>query len=573
MFTYKKDDGTEILIVVSDGKIYSYSAGVATQIGTIAGTGICYAVNLVGKLWIVNGTSFVKVEDTLNVYKVQIDAPVGATAAVVAGGSLAVGVYSCYVAYARKDAYGRYLYSLPQSVGDKTLTTGNQSITYTIPNSTDPQVTHKVVFMSEAGGTVQVFYGEVTNATATITISSTAARIGTVYMSTVSATNQILPVVPSGIYTFDDKLFVWEINGKNVYWSLKTDVNPFDLERFSSENFRTFSKSINSIFSVGTDLYFNHIGNGLVVATSGDMSSVLKHVQRQFWFLECRTPEGKSNVVFPNGIPFGLTNDGFRFFDGDTFSADISFSIKPDVDKIMASISREIPSAIIHRRPGKRTEYRFSYNNLDYGSVGCNDQRIFNLDFYFDSSYSKKTWECWENGFEWQAIIGDSWVGLQSRSAGSQIVRESGASDVKCYDRTSAYQTAKFIKQLYVLFKTHIDLLNAITVYGPVYALATSSGEINGNIILFDSNNAHFPFTISGITPQEAILPSEASGEGLALPFIMAPQYPVNIARSIAFACRGNSVTIEISQVEDDPDFFLYKLQLPLNTQVIHNLT
>jgi hypothetical protein len=53
----------------------------------------------------------------------------------------------------------------------------------------------------------------------------------------------------------------------------------------------------------------------------------------------------------------------------------------------------------------------------------------------------------------------------------------------------------------------------------------------------------------------------------------MAPQYPVNIARSIAFACRGNSVTIEISQVEDDPDFFLYKLQLPLNTQVIHNLT
>ena len=589
MFVYNKADGTQVLIVVSGGKIYSVSGSTATEIGSISGAGECYAVNLSGKLWIVNGTSFVKVENDLSVYRVQIVAPIGATAVVGAGGSLAAGVYSCYVAYARKDSSGRYFYSLPQLVGNKTVSPGNQTITFTIANSSDPQVTHKVVFMSDADGTVQVYYGEVTNATATIAISSTANRIDSVYMSTVSAPNQILPISPNGIYAFDDKLFVWDDDGQTIYWSLNTDINSFDLERFLPENFRTLSKTINAVFSIpsssttGEDLFFNHLGNGISVAPNGDMSGIIKFTQRQYWFLNCKTPEGKSNVVFPKSMAFGLTNDGFRFFDGTTFSEDVSFHIKPDVDKIITSFGRALPSAVIYRRPGKRTEYRFSYNNIDYSSAGCNDQRIFNLDFYFTtqtqmtpqgmvSGNRKLTWECWENGFEGQVILNDAWVGLQSIADGSQIVSEGGASDIFCYTRLRAFTAVAFVKQLYILSKTHIDALNAITVWGPVYSLATSGGNIIGNIILFDANNAHFPFTIKGASAQNAVLPADGSG-GLPIPFVMAPQYPINTANSIAFAAKGNSVAIEISQTENDTEFFLYKIQLPMTSQVIHNLT
>jgi hypothetical protein len=587
-FTYKKDDGTEVMICVSNKRVYSVNplASSKTQIGTLTSAGKCYAINAGGKLWIVNGVDFVKVENDLNVYRVQIAAPASGTATPKAGGTLADGVSGCYVAYARKNAAGQYLYSMPFSLGNVTLGTGNNTITIAAPDSTDPQVTHKVAFLTDAGGAVPYYYGEAANSVASFDISSAANRNAgsTGFLSTVSAANQILPITPNAIATFDDKIFVWDIGGRNIYWSLKTDVNPFDMERFLAENFRSLSYTIDSIFSIGVDLFFNHIGNGVSVALSGDMSSVIKFVQRDLWYLDCDTPEGKSNVILYKGTAFGLTNDGFRFFDGQQFSNDVSFHIKPDVDHIYAGISGATPNAIIYRRPGKRTEYRFCYRNIDYGVQGNNDQRIFNMDFYFSqqmqmtpqgmvSGNRKETWECWENGFAGMVILNGAWYGFQNGAADAQIVSENSVVDLYCYDRTGAFLATEFLKQAYGLTRTFIDDLDAISVWGAVYTLATYGGIINGNVILFDAGNSKFPFSFTGIATKQAILPSEASGQGLEIPFTMNPQFPVSSNDPGVWDARGNSVAIEFSQTDKDESFFIYKIQLPRVKQIKNNLT
>ena len=581
-FTYIHADGTETMITVSNEVIYSVnkSAGTKTQIGTISGTGECYAVNAAGKLWIVNGTDFVKVEDDLSVYRVQIVAPTGTSATGVnSGGTLAAGVYGVYVAYARVNSAGQYFYSLPYQFTNVTIIGSTGLINFVVPASTDTQVTHKVIFMTDANGAVPYFYGVFTNATLTFTISNAATRNEAILMSTVSAANQILPITPDSIFHFNDSLFVWDSNTHTVYWSLKTDINPFDLERFLAQNFRTLSMAINAVFSTGGNLHFNHIGNGVSTAVGGDMSSVIKNTDRDFWFLDCKTPEGKSNICMHRGRAFGLTNDGFRFYyyssDVSTnFSEDVSFHIKPDVNKIYQGLGI-LPCAIINRRSGKRTEYRFSYCNYDYNSQTNNDQRVFNLDFANDGTNPRYTWECWENGFAGMAIVDENWYGLQNGNDGqAQIVKESGVSDLNCYSRTGTYLQTSLVKQLYIFSRMNIDNLDSITVWGTPYALATCTGTIAGNIVLFDLNYRKFSFSITGVNNSSpAILPSEDSGLGLPLPFIMNPQYPLGSCDPISFEARSNSVAVELSYTVDDADFFLYKVQLPKAKQITSNIT
>jgi hypothetical protein len=581
-FTYIHSDGTETMIVISNKVIYTVdtSAGTKTQIGTLTGEGECYAVNAAGKLWIVNGTDFVKIENDLSVYRVQIVAPTGTSATGVnTGGSLAAGVYGVYVAYARVNSAGQYFYSLPYQFTNVTITGSTGLINFVVPASTDTQVTHKVVFMTNADGAVPYFYGVFTNATLTFTISDTTTRNESILMSTASAANQILPITPDSIFLFNDSLFVWDKDAFTVYWSLKTDVNPFDMERFLASNFRTLSLSINAVFSTGGHLHFNHTGNGISTAINGDMSAVIKRTDRSFWYLDCKTPEGRSNVCMYRGRAFGLTNDGFRFYYyasdvSDNFSEDVSFHIKPDVNKIYVGLG-VMPCAIINRRSGKRTEYRFSYCNTDYSSQINNDQRIFNLDFANDGNNPRYTWECWENGFAGMVIYNNTWYGMQNGNDDkAQIVKESGVSDLNCYSRTGAYLQTKFLKQFYIFTRMHIDNLETITVWGTPYGLATCSTGISGYIILFDLNYRKFSFTIAGINNQTtAILPSEESGLGLVLPFIMLPQYPTGSCDPISFEARSNSVAIELSYQTDDEEFFLYKMQLPRAQQVTNNMT
>jgi hypothetical protein len=584
-FQYVHANGTQTAIAVSGGKVYSVDvvAGVATQIGLMAGDGECYAINAAGKLWIVNGTSFVKVEDNLLVYRVQIQAPTsGIVDSFDTDGSLAAGVYGIYVSYARNVA-GQYLYSLPLSLGNITLAGGSSSIKFNIPSSTDPQVTHKVVFMTDPNGTVPYYFYEVSDIVNTFTITDNNAENQDILMSTVSANNQILPINPSGIFYFNNTLYVWKINDFTVYWSIMTDVNPLDMERYMPENFRTMAYGINAMFSVAANLYMNHIGNGISTITNGDMTSIIKNTDRTHWFLDCKTPEGKSNVVMHLRSAFGLTNDGFRFYMGGTFSTaisgnyydnftdDLSFFIKPDINLIYQG-SSTLPSAIINRRANKRTEYRFSFKNYSYGSYSNNDQVIFNLDFYLEPQNSIKCWERWENGFAGQIILNGTWYGVQNGPDGkAQIVKENNTCDLNCYDRTGTYRQQDFLKQLYILTRQHIDDLDAQIICGPQYVLASCNTAINGNYILYENSFAKFAFTVSPQPASGGVLPADGAG-GLTLPFIMNPQYPVTQTDPISFEARGSSVTIELSQIADDPDFFLYKIQLPKVKQVKQNI-
>jgi hypothetical protein len=184
--------------------------------------------------------------------------------------------------------------------------------------------------MTDAGGTTPYYYAEIANATTTATIGSAATRNGAIYMQTVATPNS-LPVAFTNIYSFDNRVI--GILGSTIYFSLKTDVNIFDLERFVSENFRVAPYTILSAFSVGTDLYFN-TKNGILRLPNADFSARFEHVEKRLYI---RYP--KTTVEY-NGVAWGLTNDGYRYFNGTNFSPDLSKDIKPDIDKAIDKIAR-----------------------------------------------------------------------------------------------------------------------------------------------------------------------------------------------------------------------------------------
>ena len=574
-WNYTHDDGTESLIAVSNFHVYRVvpSTGALTDLYTLTGDGACWAVNAVGKLWIVNGTDFVKVENSLAVYPVMLPVPTGTNAAAKAGGSLSAGVYGCYVSYARKDADGYYLYSLPKSLGNVTLSAGNLTVTFAVPASADTQVTHKVVWMTDANGVVPYYYREVTNATLTFDIASAATRNGLLLMSTESASNEALPVVPDGIWISDNRLFVWKSGTKTIYWSLTTDTNPFNLERFVAENFRVFPYAVSSVFNIDYDMFINSIGNGLIKIPNTDMTAISKRVVSDKWFNITKTSDGRSYVVYEKGIAFGFTNDGIRYFDGVRFSDDLSVFVKPDIDTAKRGANDEfIPAMTTFRRSGKRTELRFSYRDTSITAVMNNSQLIFNLDFFFDPGQSLRTWEYWENGFSDYLIMSGQIYASQSIVNGGTIVRESGASDWYVYGKDSVFNGGNVLKRIYGRTRTHIDALDSITMWGAVYPLAISGSQISGNIIIADAQNAKFAFSFVGIGAAPAILPANGQG-GLVLPFAMLSQTPTGYCDPQPINCRGNTVSIEFEQTADDPDFFIYKIQLPRMKEIFHNAT
>lgn len=576
-FTYKHGDGTETLIEISDAKIYSIdtAAGEKTELGAFTGSGEAFAVNAAGKLWIVNGTSFVKIEDDLSVYPVQIAAPEGTSAAKLAGGSIPDGVYGCYVSYARKDANDKYLYSLPFSLGDVTLSGGDNSIKFTIPNPTDDQITHKVFWMTDAGGAVPYYYGETDDDDAIYDLTDATGRNSLIRMDVNAAANQILPITPAGIFHFDDRLIVWD--DYTFYWSMKTDVNPFDLERFLAENFRTVTQVISSMFSVPvtpdqTDLFINSVKTGVFRIPRGDFTAVIKRIQQSFWFRKANVPEGRKYVVDFNNLAWGFTNDGIRHFNGFVFSDDLSYKIKDDMARVYTGIGAGFdPAMIIFRRERKRTELRFSYRDLTIGATTNNRQLVFNIDFYFNPMESKRTWETWENGFYSYTIFNENIICAQRLDNGV-ICEEIGVADEKAYNPAGAFITPRTAKEIYIFTRTRIPRLDAITVWGSVYALVTASGTIKGNYVLFDASNTKVPFNLVGQPAGLAILPADGEG-GLAMPIILTGQFPTANIETMPFDANSYSIAIELRQTQDDPDFRIYNIQLPKASAVFNNLT
>ncbi len=573
-FAYKTNAGNEYLICVSDGKVYNVtlSNGTKTQIGTMAGSGTAYAVNAAGKLWIVNGTSFVKVESDLSVYQVGITAPSGASAAAQAGGTLPDGDYIAYVSYARKDASGRYLYSYPESLGTVTLGSGNNTVRFTINASADTQVNYIVFWLSDAGGATPYYYGEVANTNGPHDVTDNSDRNSLIRMDIEAAPNTSLPINPSKIFFFDDQLIVWSTD--TFYWSLRTDINPFDMERFVSENFRTVSVIISSMFSCGLndDLFINSVKNGIFKLPNGDFSSVIRNVNKRYWFNEAYTEEGAQYVINYNNIAFGYTNDGIRYFNGEMFSDDLSFNIKSDIDNVNSGVSSTYPPAImIFRRKGKRTELRFSYRDLNNSTTLNNKQLVLNIDKMFDSLLPEKCWEVWDTGFFAYVIIGENICCLQRKNDGV-VALESGVSDNYIYNKTAAYLSTLTSKGFYLQTRTVLDRIDTISIWGSIYALATSSGPISGNFILFDAGNSKVPFTLTGTEAPVAVLPADGLG-GLAMPFILTGEFPTSNIHTMPYDARSSYLAIEISQDYNDRNFRVYNIILPRRSEISHNLT
>lgn len=125
--------------------------------------------------FITNGTDTMLKYDGTTVTNAGITRPASApSAAVAAGGSLAVGAYRIRVTYVRDPSGDEGQESNPSDEVTATTSGANLTINLTsIPVSTDPQVTKRFIYISEVGGAILYKHGEINdNTTTTYSITS-----------------------------------------------------------------------------------------------------------------------------------------------------------------------------------------------------------------------------------------------------------------------------------------------------------------------------------------------------------------------------------------------------------------
>lgn len=117
-------------------------------------------------------------DDGTNTYRWGIAAPSATPAGSnVGGGSLSAGAYYFLFTYCRKNGSSLCMESNPSPVSLVVNASASDKINVTgMSASADPQVTHKRIYRTTAGGAVYLFDQEITNATttATLTIADTA---------------------------------------------------------------------------------------------------------------------------------------------------------------------------------------------------------------------------------------------------------------------------------------------------------------------------------------------------------------------------------------------------------------
>jgi hypothetical protein len=405
--------GNRVLIVVAGGKVYSVNTttGVATELIDTGGLQdrASFAESH-SRLYIACGGSFVKVEGATVAYKVGIEVPaVAPTTAVVAGGSLAIGTWKVYCGYAREILSLNVLYGIPNACADVTLTAGNQTIRISsFANSADAQVTNKVVFMIAPSGTVAYLYYQTHNNTATTFDITTDTHDVTQILDVVAAQNNTRHNV-QGVFFFGKKLFC--SYGKTLYWSIKSDLNPFDHERFLNDAFRLFPFNISfrGIFGLGENQYVN-TSNGIFKCPYGEPNYEYEQVTQDEYWYEMDT------VKEYGGILLGVTNLGLKYFDGSKFfSYDFSIPVRREFNNIYNNSGSIKPCAYIYSRSHEmnfidssisRTEYHLSYNNSKNGLVRNQKRLVLNLDRIqmLPNHQVIAPWEIWTNGFDHVAM-------------------------------------------------------------------------------------------------------------------------------------------------------------------------
>jgi hypothetical protein len=569
-----KSDGTESYIVAAELKLWSVdlSAGTRTQIGTLSNDNECRGVVTWGKLWIVNGTDAFKVESDLSVKRIGIVAPTGWTASGTAvAGTLPAGAYDAYGCYARKISGTIVLYSAPFHITSSPVTVdGNHAMRFAVTASTDTQVTDIVIWMTAAGGSTLYYYWDAANTTGNIDVINETQKNVALLMYELAAGNQ-LPSALAGIYAFNGRLLGWKANDNDLKYTLQAQ-NVYDLEKWSTEfHIPTIPYNIVSCHTVGSNLYVNTVG-GFYVFENGDLSAkplpVTQGAQTPILYFPL---VNVGTIVEHNGKLFGLTNDGWRSFDGTNFSVDLSQRIKPIMDTIALTAANFPPRAVIYRRPGKRTEYRLSYQDNTIGTTCHNRQIVLNMDrlTIITNQFQQASptqfsapWEIWSPGFS-HAIVtneGKIYFGQSSASAGV-IASEYGKGDKYVLNSAGVYLSDLIAKAMLLKTRTEIDELAGQNIIFTMYYLCRLMADIAGKIWITDQDNYFEGIDIKKTGGSAPDIVTDTNPQ-LILPFILTADNPQQGKQKFSPDIKGNSVFVELSQTALDDNFALNVLQL-----------
>jgi hypothetical protein len=484
LHNYQQIDGTERLLAVWGDNLVEISKttnSIATRYA-MTGSGQAWFTDYLDTCFISNAGVNVKLEGaTASALVPRI--PTGASATAAAGAGLPNGVYQVYACYARQESGINVLYSSGQDLGAITLGSGNNQIAITwaeVP--TDARITHKVIFMPDAGGSSYYFYRQVAKATTSFTVADTAQKNDAILYSVVAANNTVPPAFQF-VYAFAGRL--WGVVGNVLYYSLETADNEHDLSRFPSENTSTFPYAITGLFSVGADLYLNTKA-GIIRQPNGDPTARFVHVEKRWYFTQMRT------VQSWNGGVIGLTNDGVRFFDGEKFfDYDIGKHKRDVIDTFAYAAGSLVPCAAVYRR-SIRTEYHWCwYDSTIEGALTHNRRLVLNLDRleFLPGKDVVAPWETWGNGASYMTV--DSAMNLynaQTAEASSILYVEDSTTcaDDGIYLDNGAVGDSESSALLSVVTKTNIVGTDFLAMWHQFRALTKYLSGVSVSIEILD---------------------------------------------------------------------------------------
>ena len=558
LWTYERLDGTEILLLMAGTKVYSVSTvnGAATEIFDFGGSaGEAWFANWLDKCWISNGTKLVKIESETVGYQAGISAPsAGPTISAVAGGTLPDGEYNVYIGYARKVSGVNVLYSAGLLLGDITLGTGNNTIRISsFANSADGQVNNKIVWATDAGGSVHYFYHQTNdNTTTTVDVTSNTSKNSALLYSVQAASN-LIPASPEYLTVFDKR--IWYNVSNVLYYSLQ-EGNVYDLERFDTDtNYITFPFKIKGIFGLGPHLYINTVA-GLIRQPFGDPTARYEMVStgqggKPLYFTEFRTVDyWGQNII-------GVTNDGVRVFDGERFwTVDLGNDIRPDLNRATNnSAAGRYMSGKVHRR-AERTEYLLSYYDTNKGTATiCNRIAALNLDkvAIYQNNSAVAPWEFWGFGCNYMTTFKNNSIyyaqtfGGETQISGEQL---NPNTDKYVFNSSGALISTETTKEMYVQTRDIIVDIMATCQWIRAHLLIQLIKDGTLTLTLSDETaltcaGAIAPYVVS-IPIFDVAVFDEA---------VFVDESPVVRIIKLPMKMKGRRVNMKISQNANDPNF------------------
>lgn len=546
--SYFRSDGDSILIGVAGGKVYSIdkSTNAATELMEITGDGEAWGDSFQDKYFIANGTNCIKIEGS-SAYKLGITPPSGCGATAVAGGSLAAGDYVIYVSYARSTN----LYSYAESVGTITLSGGNGTLRITIPNSTDPQVTDKVIWVLAPGDSNIYYYGHTgDNTTTSIDITSNSAQ-DTTKNYRILGEQSVAPSALQGLIIFNQSLYGW-IN--NVLYKSLPATTVYDLERWPDITY-TFPYKILSLFDVGDGHLYVNTNRGVYRLPNGDMDVPYQRITKRLYFKYPRTvarTDGLSYVI-------GLTNDGVRTFDGNGFSIDLSKDVKNYIDNIYNSGSSFVPCGVIYNRD-IRTEYRLSFCDKTIAITSNNRQLVLNMDtlYWANNIEYNAAWEIWDGGFSYATV--DSYSGLymlQTTAVGSQVIKDNlpTTTDINIYNTNANFITTATAKTKDVKSRVVVPDITYILTWEGLWLYYKLRASAKADVYVYDELNLNDEYTVATTNNEVSTFGTAVFGASV----FTTSQPRIQRCKPMQ-TIKGSAFYFRFYQTGDDKDMEVYEI-------------